>query len=179
MAIYTRTGDQGETDLPDGSRVPKDAALIEVLGTLDELSALLGLARCESLPEGYEPLLEQIQRQLFQVGAELATVAPGQAVRLGIGPEQVATLEQRIDRQEATLESPGTFLLPAGSRAAAVLHLARAVCRRAERRLVSLAGIQPRTVSPGLLAYLNRLSDLLYILARAANARSGIADTPC
>ena len=139
MAIYTRTGDQGETDLLHGIRVPKDAALLEVCGTLDELSALLGLARCELLPEGTNALLERIQHRLFDVGAELVAAGSGRAGQTAIGPQDVAAIEEVIDRHEAKLESVATFILPAGCRAAAVLHLARAVCRRAERQLVSLA----------------------------------------
>ncbi len=179
MAIYTRTGDQGETDLLGGVRVPKDVATLEVCGELDELNALLGLARCESLPEETTALLERIQHQLFDIGAELVVAGPGQASFTAIGPQDVAAIEQVIDRYEAKLESTGTFILPAGSRAAAVLHLARAVCRRAERRLVSLVRSQSQTVSPNMLSYVNRLSDLLYVLARAANTRAGAADTPC
>jgi cob(I)alamin adenosyltransferase len=179
MAIYTRTGDGGETDLLGGVRVPKDAALLEVCGDWDELNALLGLARGEPLPEGANGLLEQIQRQLFQVGAELVAVGSGQAAQTAIGPQDVAALEAVIDRHEAKLESAATFILPAGCRAAGMLHLARAVSRRAERRLVSLAKGRPPLVRPELLAYANRLSDLLYVLARAANAQAGVADTPC
>jgi cob(I)alamin adenosyltransferase len=178
MTIYTGTGDGGETDLLGGVRVPKDAAVLEVCGTLDELNALVGLARCESFSEA-AALLEQIQRRLFDVGAHLVGEDGNQADSAAIGPIDVAAIEQAIDRYETRLESVGTFILPAGSRAAALLHLARAVCRRAERRLVSLAKIQPQTVPPELLAYVNRLSDLLYVLARTANDRAGITETAC
>ena len=179
MAIYTRTGDQGETDLLGGLRVAKDTVLLEVCGTLDELSTLLGLARSEVLPEGVDALLEQIQRRLFDVGAELAAAGSKKTNPSAIGPQDVTTLEQVIDRYEARIESTGTFILPAGSRATAVLHVARAVCRRAERRLVTLARSQPQSVSSGLFSYLNRLSDLLFVLARVANAQAGMADKRC
>lgn len=179
MTIYTRTGDQGETDLLGGVRVPKDVELIEACGTLDELSAWLGLCRCEQLPEEVAQLLEQIQRRLFDVGAELFRAGsnrPGPAV---IGMQDIAAMEQAIDRHEANLESTGGFLLPGGSRTAASLHVARAVCRRAERRLVSFARSQPQAVPSNSVAYMNRLSDLLYVLAREANAQAGIDDAKC
>ena len=179
MTIYTRTGDQGETDLLRGIRVPKDAALLEVCGALDELNALLGLARCELLPEGTNALLERIQRRLFDLGAELVAVGSGEAGQAAIGPQDLAAMEEVIDRHEAELEPVATFILPAGCRAAAVLHLARAVCRRAERQLVALARGRPQAVAPAILSYINRLSDLLHILARSANAQAGMVDMPC
>jgi cob(I)alamin adenosyltransferase len=179
VAIYTRSGDQGETDLLGGIRVPKDAPLLEVCGALDELNALLGLARCEPLSEGIIALLEQIQRRLFDVGGELVAASSGRASQAVIHNQDVAAIEQVIDRFEAKLPPTETFILPAGCRAAATLHLARAVCRRAERLLVSLSRSQTPIVSPELLSYVNRLSDLLYVLARAATAATGAADTLC
>jgi cob(I)alamin adenosyltransferase len=179
MSIYTRTGDDGETDLLRGIRVPKDAELLEVCGTLDELNAQLGLARCEELPETIDTLLESVQRRLFDVGAALVAVSSGQDDPARTKPEDLIAMEQAIDWHEARLEPVVAFILPAGSRAAATLHVARAVCRRAERRLASLGRKQPQAVSATLLAYMNRLSDLLYVLARAANARAGVSDTPC
>jgi cob(I)alamin adenosyltransferase len=179
MAIYTRTGDHGETDLLGGVRVPKDSPLLEVCGDLDELNALLGLARCESLPKGAEALLEQIQLRLFDVGAELVAVGSGQSPATKIGAPEVAAIEQVIDQYEAAMEPVTAFILPVGSRAAATLHFARAVCRRAERNLVSLAKTRPRAFAPELLIYVNRLSDLLFVLARAANGHANIDDTPC
>lgn len=178
MSIYTRTGDRGETDLADGARVPKDTARLEVCGELDELNSWLGLARCEHLPPEIALLLEQIQRRLFDVGGELVTVAK-QAPAAAVGPSDVRAIEEAIDRCEAKLESLGTFILPAGSRASAVLHLARAVCRRVERRLVALMRSEPGAASEHLLAYVNRLSDLLFVLARTANGHASIADIPC
>jgi cob(I)alamin adenosyltransferase len=171
MSIYTRDGDRGETDLSDGSRVAKDAARLEVCGTLDELNSWLGLVRCEPLPDEYASLLEQIQHQLFDVGAELAA---GQAA---IGREDVEALEQAIDRFDAKLAPLQAFILPAGVHAAAAFHLARTVCRRAERRLVALGRSEP--VSPELLSYVNRLGDLLFVLARGVNAWSGVTDASC
>jgi len=179
MTVYTRTGDDGETDLLGGVRVPKDAARLEVCGPFDELNCWLGLAQCEPLPGEVASLLQRIQRRLFDVCTELVTVGTSRAGSAAIGSSDVQSLEQAIDRGEAKLDSLDTFILPAGSRAAAVLHLARAVCRRAERRLVSLARGEPEAVSADLLAYVNRLSDLLFVLARTANGHADIADTLC
>ena len=168
MKIYTRTGDRGETGLADGSRVAKDAAQLETCGTVDELSAVLGLVRAAPLPEEIDRLLEQVQHDLCRVGAELATVQTH-----AIGPQHVKATEEAIDRYQAELEPLGEFILPAGSRAGAGLHLARTVCRRAERRLATLARSGRQQISPHLTAYLNRLADLLFVLARVANARAG------
>ena len=151
---------------------------MEVCGAFDELDAWLGLARCEPLPEGAAALLERIQSRMVDLRAALATVSPTQSTAV-ITSRDVDFIEQAIDRYDATLEPLKTFILPAGSRASATLHVARAVCRRAERRLVSLALAEPPSVGPALLAYVNRLSDLLFALARAVNAQAGIADTPC
>jgi cob(I)alamin adenosyltransferase len=171
MSIYTRTGDGGETDLPDGRRAAKDAVHFEVCGDLDELNSWLGLIRCEPLPDGYDALLEGIQRQLFAMGAALTAGAAA------VSRKDVKSLEQMIDRIEAKLPPLDVFILPAGVRAAAALHVARTVCRRAERRLVTLGRSEP--VSPELLAYVNRLGDLLFVLARGVNAWSGQGDMPC
>ena len=179
MSVYTRTGDDGETDLLGDGRVPKDAARLEVCGPLDELNCWLGLVRCEPIPGEVASLLEGIQRRLFDVGAELVTVATSRAKPSGITADDVRSLEQAIDHYEAQLDSLSTFILPAGSRAAALLHLARAVCRRAERRLVSLARSEPGVVSADLSAYINRLSDLLFVLARTANGHAEIGETLC
>jgi cob(I)alamin adenosyltransferase len=179
MTVYTRSGDDGETDLLGGGRVPKDAARLEVCGPLDELNCWLGLVRCEPLPGEVASLLERIQRRLFDVCTELVTVATGRGKSAGIAADDVRSLEQAIDRYEANLDSLDTFILPAGSRAAALLHLARAVCRRAERRLVFLARREPGAVSANLLAYVNRLSDLLFVLARTANGHADVGDAVC
>ncbi|NQU26551.1 MAG: cob(I)yrinic acid a,c-diamide adenosyltransferase [Candidatus Nealsonbacteria bacterium] len=178
MKIYTRTGDGGETDLPEGARAAKDVILTETLGTLDELGATIGLARAEPLPEDSDALLSGCQNALLAIGAELSGVDP-EAMRFDrLGPRHVARMEEAIDRHEAELAPMTEFILPTGSRAAAALHHARAVCRRAERRVVTLAREGESVVSPDLQAYMNRLSDLLFVLARVANAQSGCGDVP-
>ncbi len=173
MKIYTRTGDSGETGLFGGPRVGKDSPRIEVYGTVEELNAVLGLARAEALPEAIGPLLKRLQNELFEVGAELASPDPAAQGTRTIGPEHVAALEADIDRLEGGLPRLKEFILPGGTRAAAGLHLAAAVCRRAERRLVALRGQSVEEISPTLVAYLNRLSDLLFVLARTLNAQAG------
>jgi len=182
MKIYTRKGDDGQTEILGGGRVAKDAARPEVCGALDELNAVLGLARAHGLAEGgavdLDRVVERVQGEIFQVGAELAAVDPQTRGLRTIGPEHTRALEEAIDRFDATLPSLEAFVLPGGTPAAGFLHLARTVCRRAERRLVTLSRTEPGSVSPELLAYLNRLSDLLFVLARAANARAGVADDP-
>jgi cob(I)alamin adenosyltransferase len=178
MKIYTRTGDLGETGLFGGPRLGKDAARIETYGTLDELNAVLGLVRAEPLATELAELLARLQGELFEAGAELATVDPVAKKTRTIGPQHVQILEAEIDRWEQTLQPLRSFILPAGVRAAALLHLARAVCRRAERRLVSLIRSSQEPISLVLLAYLNRLGDLLFVLARVANHHAGVADVP-
>jgi cob(I)alamin adenosyltransferase len=179
MAVYTRCGDDGKTELIHDSRVSKDTARLEVCGPLDELNCWLGLVRCEPLPAEVVSLLERIQRQLFDVGGELVTVAPPGTRPTLVDSSDVRWLEESIDRYEAKLDAINSFILPGGSRAAALLHLARAVCRRAERRLVSLIRSEPEAASPELMAYMNRLSDLLFVLARAANGHANIGETCC
>jgi len=176
MPIYTRTGDGGETGLCGGARVGKETARIEALGTIDELNAVLGLARAEGLAGALDALLERIQNELFEVGAELSTPDPVAQRTRTIGPAHVEALEADIDRQESGLPPLVGFILPGGSRAGAGLHLARTVCRRAERRLAGLIREAPGEVSLVLMAYLNRLGDLLFVLARAANAGAGVPD---
>jgi cob(I)alamin adenosyltransferase len=173
--IYTRGGDLGETSLGDGRRVPKDDARIDAYGTVDELGAVLGVARTLQLPEGFDGWLGRIQNDLFDLGADLAVPEEERAdrasdrerTRLRITPEQVVWLEQRCDEVNEGLEPLRSFVLAGGTPAAAQLHLARTVTRRAERLIVSLAARE--AVNPQALAYVNRLSDLLFILARAAN----------
>src|SRR5262245_15678110 len=149
MKIYTKTGDAGETGLFGGPRVPKDAPRIEAYGTVDELNAVLGLARAESLPGQIEALLQQVQNDLFAVGADLATPDPAKWHSRS-SPADVAALESAIDDFDSRLSPLKEFVLPAGSRAAALLHLARTVCRRAERRVVTLAGLPDESVPAGL-----------------------------
>jgi cob(I)alamin adenosyltransferase len=174
--IYTRTGDAGETSLFDGTRVPKSDARVEAYGDVDELNACLGAARAAGLDPDVDGALARIQRDLFAVGARLADPAhriAGRVERAVVSPEDVARLEGWIDRHEGELAPLRRFVLPAGTPAAAALHVARTVCRRAERRIVSLG---PDAVEPLTVAYVNRLSDLLFVLARVANRRAGVAD---
>jgi cob(I)alamin adenosyltransferase len=178
MRIYTKTGDNGETGLYGGPRVRKDSPRIEAYGTVDELNSQLGLARAEALPTEFDAPLARIQSELFDVGAELATPDPGRHGTALIGATHIAALESAIDRFEASLAPLKQFVLPGGTRAAAALHVARTICRRSERRIVTLSHTPGETVSPDVTVYLNRLSDLLFVLARAANAAAGQADVP-
>ncbi len=176
MKIYTRTGDLGETGLFAGPRVGKDMPRIEVCGAVDELNATLGMARADTLDPDTDRILERVQHELFAIGAELATPDPARHGVQWIKREHVLALEADIDRRDAELPPLREFILPGGTRTAALLHLARAVCRRAERRLVSLIRHCEEKISLVLIAYLNRLSDLLFVLARAENARAGRGD---
>ncbi len=163
--IYTRHGDGGETHLGDMSRVPKTHPRIEAYGDVDELNAQLGVAVVtEGLPDVYAGWLRRIQNDLFDLGADLAVPPGGERDRLRVAASQVTWLEERCDEVNATLQPLRSFLLPGGSRAAAQLHVCRTVCRRAERRALLV-----EDGSPEVLRYLNRLSDLLFILARGAN----------
>jgi cob(I)alamin adenosyltransferase len=165
--IYTRAGDTGETSLGDGSRVRKTDTRIEAYGTVDELNSLIGWVLAADVPDEFRPWLEQIQNDLFDVGADLSVPAEDTRERLRIEQAQVGRLEELCDLVNARLEPLKSFVLPGGGEAAARLHVARAVCRRAERLTVGLA--ETASVNPAAVAYLNRLSDLLFILARAAN----------
>lgn len=174
MKIYTKTGDDGQTGLFGAPRVAKDAPRIEAYGTVDELNAVLGIARCAQLPADVDALLARVQHELFDLGAELATPDPAKFNMRGLGAAQIQTLEQAIDTFEAELAPLKQFILPGGTLGAAQLHLARTVCRRAERRIVALAAVEP--IASELVVYLNRLGDLLFVLARLANARAGQQD---
>lgn len=178
MKIYTKTGDQGDTGLFGGPRVAKNDARIEAYGTVDELNSVLGVARAADLPSGIDKLIERIQNELFSLGAQLATPDPAAHQTALVGPTQISALETAIDQYEAGLEPLKQFILPGGTTAAAHLHLARTVCRRAERRLVTLVQTSPQPIAGDLVIYLNRLSDLLFVLARAANRASGTPDVP-
>lgn len=167
--IYTRTGDAGTTGLGDGSRVGKDAPRIAALGDVDELNAVVGLLLCEDLPDAVRALLTGVQHDLFDLGGELSV--PGGAF---LKDTQPARLEQAIDRFNGELAPLKEFILPAGTRAAALTHHARTVCRRAERAVVALAQIE--AVSAAARQYLNRLSDLLFVLARWLNKHAGAGD---
>jgi len=169
--IYTRAGDAGETSLGDGARVPKTDLRIEAYGTVDELNSLVGLALAGDLPDEFRPWLERVQNDLFDLGADLSVpLEDDRRERLRVAARQVEQLEELCDLVNERLEPLKSFVLPGGTEAAARLHVARAVCRRAERLAVALAA--EHDVNPAALAYLNRLSDLLFILARAANAGS-------
>lgn len=172
--IYTRTGDLGETGLIGGQRVPKDHLRVEAYGAVDELNAHLGLARSMVVHPDLEEVIDRIQHRLFDLGAELATPASRQTGPPSITDDEVKVLEGIIDLYQEMLPPLRAFILPAGNGIAAALHVARTVCRRAERRTVTLS--RAETVRPQILKYLNRLSDLLFVIARAANARSNIPD---
>lgn len=174
MRIYTKTGDSGKTGLYRGPRVSKDDARIEAYGTVDELSSVIGLVRSEEIPDELDSVLRAIQQQLFSVGAELATPEFDSRDASWVGPEEVNWIEQVIDRFDGQLPALSTFILPAGNRAAAQVHHARVVCRRAERRVVSLA--RTTDLNGESLSYLNRLSDLLFVLARYTNFSAGEPD---
>jgi cob(I)alamin adenosyltransferase len=167
--IVTRTGDKGTTGLADGSRVAKDAARIEAIGAVDELNSVLGVLLAEELPDAVREDLTRIQHELFDLGGELSL--PG---HIALGEEHVARLEQAIEKLNSGLPPLDNFVLPGGSRAAALAHLARTVCRRAERRVVALS--RGEAIPPFALRYLNRLSDALFVLARALNRHAGIPD---
>jgi len=175
MKIYTRTGDRGETGLFGGARVPKNDPRVEAYGTLDELNAQLGFVRALSPPLEIGPLLEQLQASLFVLGAEVACT-PGHTGRLGfelLAAGEIAVLEAAIDEHEGHLPPLDTFILPSGSAVGAALHVARTVCRRAERASLALPELRSE-----VLIYLNRLSDLLFVLARRASHLAETKETP-
>jgi cob(I)alamin adenosyltransferase len=157
--IYTRTGDDGTTGLGDGTRTAKDSARVEAYGTIDELNSVIGMVLVHNLPEDVADCLTQVQHELFDLGGELCV--PGYAA---IGAQHVSRLEESLDGFNASLPPLKEFILPGGGAAAAACHLARTVCRRAERRAWTLA--REEKVNPDALRYLNRLSDLLFVLAR-------------
>src|SRR5579884_128116 len=168
--IYTKSGDRGETGLGDGSRVSKDHPRVAAYGTVDELNALLGMLLAQQPAFAEAELVRSIQNDLFDVGADLCVpTAPGETAgaRLRIAERQSTRLEQAIDRLNERLTPLTSFVLPGGQPAAAWCHLARTVCRRAEREVVTLA--RAETVNPAVIVYLNRLSDLLFVLARVCN----------
>ena len=176
MKIYTRTGDKGTTGLFGGARVRKDDARVEAYGTVDEANAAIGVALSHCQVSLVRDVLSQVQGDLFTLGAELASVS-GQESKLGISlltDADTTRLEQAIDDAEAPLPALKNFILPDGPPDVAALHLARTVVRRAERRLLSLTEREP--VRPTLLVYLNRLADLLFVLARRANHENGSSD---
>lgn len=178
MKIYTKTGDEGTTGLFGGGRVSKDHARVEAYGDVDELNAFLGLARAAELMPQIDEVLVAVQRDLFSIGALLATPDPGKMqqhlTKARIGDDRIAELEHAIDACDRELEPLKAFILPGGTNKAAALHVARTVCRRAERRVIHL---QREVEIPQIVVvYLNRLSDLLFTLARLANVRAGAGE---
>ncbi len=177
MKIYTRTGDSGQTGLFGGGRVAKDDPRVAAYGEVDELNAALGVARAAGLA-ALDPWCQELQDQLFTVGAVLATPrdTPAEAHIPHVREEWVTAMESRIDTLQAELPPQTHFILPGGTPASAALHLARTVCRRAERAVVPL--VREGQVDALTLRFLNRLSDFLFVLARAANHRAGVKDVP-
>jgi cob(I)alamin adenosyltransferase len=174
MKIYTRTGDTGTTSLFDGTRIAKSDPRVDAYGEVDEANAVLGLARASGLDSDLDDMLVQIQRDLFALGSRLADPAEriaGRVEKAAVGQQDVARLEGWIDQLEEELTPLRRFILPGGAMTGAALHLARTVFRRAERRMVALGVLEPT-----LLAYANRLSDLLFVMARAANRRAGMPE---
>lgn len=177
VKIYTKTGDAGETSLFGNSRVSKADPRVDAYGEVDEVNACLGAALAAGLGDDIAAVLTTVQKDLFAVGARLADPSSRIAARVtkaAVTAEQIELLERTIDRLEAELAPLRRFILPGGSPAGALLHLARTVCRRAERRVVALGA---DSVEPGVIIYLNRLSDLLFVMARAVNHRAGIPET--
>ncbi len=176
VKIYTKSGDAGETGLFGGPRVPKDAARVEAYGAVDELNAALGAVRAGASGADVDRVLGEVQERLFTVGAELATPPGARAASVlpAVEASWTEALESAIDALEGELPPLTHFVLPAGSPLAAALHVARGVCRRAERRVVALHREAP--VAPEILSFLNRLSDYLFVAARAANRRAGVAE---
>ena len=176
VKLYTRTGDTGETSLFDGTRARKDDPRVDAYGEVDELNAWLGLIRASGVDPALDAELVAIQRDLFALGAQLADPADRLAPRVTkavIGDDDVVRLEQLIDRVDAEVLPLRRFILAGGTPAGAALHVARTVCRRAERRIVALSP----PVDPVLVRYANRLSDLLFVLARVVNKRGGMSET--
>ena len=176
MKIYTKTGDSGETSLFDNTRVSKADPRVDAYGEVDELNACLGAARASGVGEDIATALESIQKDLFALGARLADPSSRIAtrvVRATVTAHDVERLEQTIDRLELEVPSLRRFILPGGAMGGALLHLARTVCRRAERRVIALG---PEAIEPLLIVYLNRLSDLLFVMARVVNYRAGMPE---
>ena len=179
MKIYTKTGDEGDTGLFGGGRVPKDDPRVDAYGEVDELNSTIGVARAAGPVALFDELLESIQRDLFAIGGQLASPDPEKVrkalEKAGLSEERVAVMERAIDEADRELPPLTAFVLPGGSAKAAALHLARTVCRRAERSIVGLS--RDTAVPPLFVVYLNRLSDLLFTLARLANHREGVQET--
>lgn len=176
MKIYTKTGDKGDTSLFGGQRVPKDALRIEAYGTVDELNSVLGIVRADNKENEIDSIIDRIQNDLFVLGADLATPRSQSSKSIKrIDAKDSRHLEKTIDQLEEQLKPLKTFILPGGSLVAARLHFARTVCRRAERSAVRLS--RNEDIGEGTTIYLNRLSDLLFVLARYANHAAGVSET--
>lgn len=177
MKIYTKTGDGGDTALFGGGRIGKEDTRVEAYGQVDELNACLGVARSEGI-DSLQPLLQTLQDQLFTLGSVLATPAGSKAEKVipKIKAEWVTDMEKAIDGFDEQLAPLTSFILPGGCKAASALHMARTVCRRAERRVVPL--LREGKIGPEVVIYLNRLSDLLFTMARYANFKCGVTDVP-
>ena len=173
--IYTGTGDDGTTGLIGGRRVSKDSPIVETCGSLDELNAVIGVVRSHELPDRVDMVLHTIQEHLFAIGAELATPGGSTGKNDSLGEEEVHGLEKEIDALEDNLQPLKRFILPGGSPAGAALHLARTVSRRAERQCVSLSRLE--IVNQNILRYINRLSDLFFVLARYVNQQQSMPET--
>jgi len=177
MKIYTKTGDQGDTSLFGGKRLPKSSPRIDAYGTVDELNSQLGAVRALKPPEAVDVMIEKLQNQLFVLGADLATPLSASTAKVQrIGEEDIRDLEETIDRLEVQLDPLQSFILPGGSLVGAQLHTARAVCRRAERFVDALRRSEDIGASP--LIYLNRLADLLFVIARYTNKLEGNTEIP-
>jgi len=178
MKIYTKTGDSGQTSLFGGGRVSKSAARIEAYGTVDELNSILGMARAHGLTETSDERLEQIQNHLFVLGADLATPVSAKVTLPRIQADHILPLEQWIDAMESELAPLRYFIIPGGNLASATLHLARTVCRRAERRTIAARETEEASdISIDCITYLNRISDLLFVMARYENMRAGVPES--
>ena len=177
MKIYTKSGDSGETGLFGGQRVPKDDPRIEAYGTVDEVNAVLGLALARCQDPDLRALIERVQAELFGVGADLATPADVDSAYVRrVDETSIERLETEIDAWEESLPPLKNFILPGGSEVGAILHIARTVCRRAERSVVKLS--EQAAINPNIQRYLNRLSDWLFTLARLVNQHNGMTETP-
>jgi len=178
MTIYTKTGDSGQTGLFGGGRVPKDDPRVSAYGDVDELNSAIGVVRATQPVQLFDPLLESVQRDLFSLGGHLATPDPKKVARAlekaDLAEDRVLAFERAMDEADGELPPLRAFVLPAGTPKSAALHLARTVCRRAERSVVHLS--HTSEVPPLFISYLNRLSDLLFTLARLANHRDGAGD---
>jgi cob(I)alamin adenosyltransferase len=177
VKIYTKTGDDGTTGLLGPGRVAKDCPRIEAYGTVDELNAALGVARAAGLEPEADRLVARLQDELFVVGSALADPQSNGRFFHAVDPSRVARLEQTIDALECELPPLSRFILPGGTPGAAQLHLARTICRRAERQAIRLIHQPGEQVAHEIPVYLNRLSDLLFVLARSVNHRAGVPDT--